>query len=147
MIRVQTVDFNPGDELEQLRRENNGKAGAMVSFTGLVRDLNEGDNITQLTLEHYPGMTEKALAKIETQANAQWQLTATLIIHRVGPLKPNDNIVLVVAASMHRKQAFAACEFMIDTLKTNAPFWKKESLRNSDRWLTPVRPAAGYSRR
>ena len=137
MIRVQTVDFNPGDELEQLRRENNGKAGAMVSFTGLVRDLNAGDNIKQLTLEHYPGMTEKALAKIETQANAQWQLTATLIIHRVGPLKPNDNIVLVVAASMHRKQAFAACEFMIDTLKTSAPFWKKESLRNSDRWLTP----------
>jgi len=137
MIRVQTVDFNPGDELEQLRRENNGKAGAMVSFTGLVRDLNEGDNITQLTLEHYPGMTEKALARIETQANAQWQLTATLIIHRVGPLQPNDNIVLVVAASMHRKQAFAACEFMIDTLKTSAPFWKKESLQNSDRWLTP----------
>jgi molybdopterin synthase catalytic subunit len=137
MIRVQTVDFNPGDELEQLRRENNGKAGAMVSFTGLVRDLNEGDNITRLTLEHYPGMTEKALAKIEAQAKAQWQLTATLIIHRVGPLKPNDNIVLVVAASMHRKQAFAACEFIIDTLKTNAPFWKKESLQNSDRWLTP----------
>jgi molybdopterin synthase catalytic subunit len=136
MIRVQTANFNPGDELELLRRENNGKAGAMVSFTGLVRDLNEGDNITQLTLEHYPGMTEKALAKIETQANAQWELTATLIIHRVGPLKPNDNIVLVVAASMHRKQAFAACEFMIDTLKTNAPFWKKESLQNSDRWLT-----------
>ena len=137
MIRVQTTDFNPGDELELLRRENNGKAGAMVSFTGLVRDLNEGDNITQLTLEHYPGMTEKALEKIETQANAQWELTTTLIIHRVGPLKPNDNIVLVVAASMHRKQAFAACEFMIDTLKTNAPFWKKESLQNSDRWLTP----------
>ena len=137
MIRIQTGDFNPGDELESLRRENEGKAGAIVSFTGLVRDLNEGDNITQLTLEHYPGMTEKALAKIETQANTQWELTATLIIHRVGPLKPNDNIVLVVAASMHRKQAFAACEFMIDTLKTNAPFWKKESLQNSDRWLTP----------
>ena len=137
MIRVQTVDFNPGDELEQLRSVNNGKAGAMVSFTGLVRDLNEGDNITQLTLEHYPGMTEKALAKIETQANAQWELTATLIIHRIGPLQPNDNIVLVVAASMHRRQAFAACEFMIDTLKTSAPFWKKESLQNSDRWLTP----------
>jgi len=137
MIRVQTVDFNPGDELEQLRSVNTGKAGAMVSFTGLVRDLNEGDNITQLTLEHYPGMTEKALAKIETQANTQWELTATLIIHRVGPLQPNDNIVLVVAASMHRKQAFAACEFMIDTLKTSAPFWKKESLQNSDRWLTP----------
>ena len=137
MIRVQTDDFNPGVELEQLRSENNGQAGAMVSFTGLVRDLNEGDNITQLTLEHYPGMTEKALTKIEAQANKQWDLTATLIIHRVGPLTPNDNIVLVVAASMHRKQAFQACEYMIDTLKTNAPFWKKESLADSDRWLTP----------
>ena len=137
MIRVQTDDFNPGIELEQLRSENNGQAGAIVSFTGLVRDLNEGDNITQLTLEHYPGMTEKALTKIEAQANEQWDLTATLIIHRVGPLQPNDNIVLVVAASMHRKQAFQACEYMIDTLKTNAPFWKKESLADSDRWLTP----------
>jgi molybdopterin synthase catalytic subunit len=137
MIRVQTDDFNPGIELEQLRSENNGQAGAIVSFTGLVRDLNEGDNITQLTLEHYPGMTEKALTKIEAQANEQWDLTATLIIHRVGPLTPNDNIVLVVAASMHRKQAFQACEYMIDTLKTNAPFWKKESLADSDRWLTP----------
>ena len=137
MIRVQTDDFNPGFELEQLRSENHGLAGAMVSFSGLVRDLNEGDSITQLTLEHYPGMTEKALTKIEAQANQQWELTATLIIHRVGPLQPNDNIVLVVAASMHRKQAFQACEFMIDTLKTNAPFWKKESLADSDRWLTP----------
>ena len=137
MIRVQTDDFNPGVELEQLRSENNGQAGAMVSFTGLVRDLNEGDNITQLTLEHYPGMTEKALTKIEAQANEQWDLTATLIIHRVGPLQPNDNIVLVVAASMHRKQAFQACDYMIDTLKTNAPFWKKESLADTDRWLTP----------
>lgn len=137
MIRVQTDDFNPGFELEQLRQENNGQAGAMVSFTGLVRDLNEGDSITQLTLEHYPGMTEKALTKIEAQAHQQWELTATLIIHRVGPLQPNDNIVLVVAASMHRKQAFQACEFMIDTLKTNAPFWKKEALQNSARWLTP----------
>ena len=137
MIRVQTDDFDPGAELEQLRRENSGRAGAMVSFTGLVRDLNEGDNITQLTLEHYPGMTEKALATIETQANARWDLTATLSIHRVGPLQPNDNIVLVIAASMHRKQAFEACEFMIDTLKTNAPFWKKESLRDGDRWLSP----------
>jgi molybdopterin synthase catalytic subunit len=137
MIRVQTDDFNPGAELERLRKENNGQAGAMVSFTGLVRDLNQDDSITQLTLEHYPGMTEKALTKIEAQANEQWELTATLIIHRIGPLKPNDNIVLVIAASRHRKQAFEACEFMIDTLKTNAPFWKKESLADSDRWLSP----------
>ena len=137
MIRVQADDFNAGAELERLRRENNGQAGAMVSFTGLVRDLNEGDNIKQLTLEHYPGMTEKALKKIEAQANEQWDLTATLIIHRVGPLTPNDNIVLVVAASAHRKQAFRACEYMIDTLKTNAPFWKKETLIEGDRWVTP----------
>ena len=137
MIRVQTDDFNPGVELERLRSVNHGQAGAMVSFTGLVRELNEGTSITQLTLEHYPGMTEKALLKIEAQSHQRWELTATLIIHRVGPLQPNDNIVLVVAASQHRQQAFQACEFIIDTLKTTAPFWKKETLTDSDRWLTP----------
>jgi len=138
VIRVQTEDFDAGAELEQLRRENHGKAGAMVSFTGLVRDLNEGDTVTQMTLEHYPGMTEKALTKIEEQANGQWDLTATLIIHRVGSLNPNDNIVFVAAASQHRKQAFLACEFMIDTLKTNAPFWKKEVLTDRVRWVEPA---------
>ena len=135
MIRVQTDDFDAGVELEQLRRRNNGQAGAIVSFTGLVRDLNAGDTVLQMTLEHYPGMTEKALTKIEQAAREQWALTATLIIHRVGPLAPNDNIVFVAAASQHRKQAFRACEFMIDTLKTNAPFWKKEALSNSTRWV------------
>ena len=140
MIRVQTEDFDPGSELERLRRENHGKAGAMVSFTGLVRDLNAGDTVTQMILEHYPGMTEKALTKIEAQANEQWDLTATLIIHRVGPLSPDDNIVFVVAASRHRQQAFRACEFMIDTLKTSAPFWKKETLADSDRWVEPGTP-------
>lgn len=135
MIQVQTNDFDPGVELERLRSRNNGQAGAIVSFTGLVRDLNEGDAITQMTLEHYPGMTEKALDKIEQEANARWELTATLIIHRVGPLSPNDNIVFVAAASRHRQQAFRACEFMIDTLKTNAPFWKKESLPGGTRWV------------
>lgn len=87
--------------------------------------LREGDNISKLTLEQYPGMTEKALAEIEAQVNRLWELTVTLIIHRVGPLLPNDNIVLVVVASLHRKQAFEACEFMIDILKTRAPFWKR----------------------
>jgi len=135
MNQVQTNDFDPGVELERLRSRNNGQAGAIVSFTGLVRDLNEGDAITQMTLEHYPGMTEKALDKIEQEANARWELTATLIIHRVGPLSPNDNIVFVAAASRHRQQAFRACEFMIDTLKTNAPFWKKESLPGGTRWV------------
>jgi molybdopterin synthase catalytic subunit len=137
MIRVQTEDFDPGAELEQLQQLNNGQAGAMVSFTGLVRDLNAGDTVTQMTLEHYPGMTEKALAKIELEANDRWELTASIIIHRVGPLKPNDNIVFVAAASRHRKQAFRACEFMIDTLKTNAPFWKKENVSGGTRWVEP----------
>ncbi len=138
MVRVQTGDFDPGTELEQLRRENHGKAGAMVSFTGLVRDLNEGDTVMQMTLEHYPGTTEKALTKLEAQANGQWNLTTTLIIHRVGALNPNYNIVFVVAASRHRKQAFLACEFMIDTLKSNAPFWKKETLADRVRWVEPA---------
>lgn len=137
MIRVQTGDFDVGAELEQLRRDNNGRAGAMVSFTGLVRDINAGDSVAEMTLEHYPGMTEKALEKIEQQANTRWELTASLIIHRVGALQPNDNIVLVIAASKHRKQAFQACEFMIDTLKTEAPFWKKETLPEGTRWVEP----------
>ena len=138
MIRVQTENFDPGFELEQLRQRNKGQAGAMVSFTGLVRDLNAGDTIMQMTLEHYPGMTEKALHKIELEANERWELTASVIIHRVGPLHPDDNIVFVAAASRHRKQAFRACEFMIDTLKTEAPFWKKETLPGGARWVEPA---------
>jgi len=135
MIRVQTEDFDAGAELEQLRGSNKGQAGAMVSFTGLMRDLNVGDTVTQMTLEHYPGMTEKALERIEQVANERWELTATLIIHRVGSLTPNDNIVFVAAASRHREQAFRACEYMIDTLKTEAPFWKKETLSGRTRWV------------
>jgi len=135
MIRVQTEDFDPGVETEQLRHRNKGQAGAIVSFIGLVRDLNAGDTVTQMTLEHYPGMTEKALARIELEANDRWELTASIIIHRVGPLAPNDNIVFVAAASQHRQQAFRACEFMIDTLKTKAPFWKNETLPDGTRWV------------
>jgi len=93
MIRVQTADFDPGIELEQLRLQNHGRAGAIVSFTGLVRDLNEGENIARMTLEHYPGMTEKVLADLEHEAHERWELTATLIIHRVGSLLPDDRIV------------------------------------------------------
>ena len=135
MIRVQTEDFDAGAELERLRSSYRGQAGAVVSFTGLVRDLNAGDTVMQMTLEHYPGITEKALAKIEQAASERWELTATVIIHRVGPLSPNDNIVFVAAASRHRKQAFRACEYMIDTLKTEAPFWKKETLSDRTRWV------------
>ena len=136
MIRVQTEDFDPGLELEQLREQNNGQAGAMVSFTGLVRDLNEGEAISQLTLEHYPGMTEKALGKIEAEACKRWNLIDSVIIHRVGPLQPNDRIVFVAASSAHRKDAFQACEFMIDTLKTDAPFWKQEDTSTGKRWVS-----------
>ena len=136
MIRVQQEDFDPGAELERLRGRLQGRVGAMVSFIGLVRDLNEGDAITGMTLEHYPGMTEKALAAIAAEATACWQLNDAVIIHRVGSLAPNDRIVLVVAAGAHRKEAFRACEFMIDILKTKAPFWKKEASPGGDRWVT-----------
>lgn len=135
VIRVQTEDFDPGSELEQLRLQNHGRAGAIVSFTGLVRDLNDGENITHMTLEHYPGMTEKVLADLEREAQTRWELTATLIIHRVGPLLPDDRIVFVAAASAHRQQAFRACEYLIDTLKTSAPFWKKETTAGGERWV------------
>jgi len=143
MIRVQGDDFDPGYELEQLRLQNHGRAGALVSFTGLVRDLNDGEQITQMVLEHYPGMTEKVLAELEREAQARWELTATLIIHRVGPLLPDDRIVLVAVASAHRQQAFRACEFLIDTLKTRAPFWKKETTSGGERWVTEAQDAPG----
>jgi len=139
MIRVQQEDFDPGAELERLRGRLQGRVGAMVSFIGLVRDLNEGAEITAMTLEHYPGMTEKALAAIAAEATARWKLSDAVIIHRIGPLAPNDRIVLVVAAGAHRKGAFRACEFMIDTLKTKAPFWKKEATPGGDRWVTTTR--------
>ena len=135
MIRVQTEDFDPGPELEALRQRCAGKAGAVVSFTGLVRDLNQDAAISQLTLEHYPGMTEQALASIETDAGSRWQLVDSIIIHRIGPLLPNDRIVFVAAASPHRAEAFRACEFMIDALKVQAPFWKKETLPDGERWV------------
>jgi molybdopterin synthase catalytic subunit len=135
MIRVQQEDFDTGAELERLRGKLQGNTGAMVSFIGLVRDLNEGDAITGMTLEHYPGMTEKALAAIVAEATDRWKLNDAVIIHRVGPLAPNDRIVLVIAASAHRKEAFRACEFMIDALKTKAPFWKKEATPRGARWV------------
>ena len=135
MIRVQTEDIDPGRELEALRLRSAGKAGAVVSFTGLLRDLNQDATIRQLTLEHYPGMTEQALAAIETDAGSRWQLVDSIIIHRIGPLLPNDRIVFVAAASPHRAEAFRACEFMIDALKVQAPFWKKETLPDGERWV------------
>jgi molybdopterin synthase catalytic subunit len=140
MIRVQQEDFDPGAELERLRLSLQGSAGGVVSFIGLVRELNEGAAITGMTLEHYPGMTEKALGAIAVEATERWKLIDAVIIHRIGPLAPNDRIVLVIAASEHRKHAFRACEFMIDALKTNAPFWKKETTPRGSRWITTAAP-------
>ncbi|MFZ6872820.1 molybdopterin synthase catalytic subunit MoaE [Undibacterium sp. Di27W] len=134
MIRVQTADFDLNAELLQLRQGNPG-IGAVVSFVGLVRDINDGEDISAMELEHYPGMTEKALEQIVVQAQARWDLIDALVIHRVGPLLPLDQIVLVAVATRHRGDAFAACEFIMDYLKTEAPFWKKEQTSDGARWV------------
>ena len=133
-ILVQEPDFDPGAEINALHA-GNAKVGAVASFVGLVRDLNEGENITTLTLEHYPAMTEKSLREIVDQAMARWKLIDVSLIHRVGKLQPQDRIVFVGVASMHRGDAFAACEFIMDYLKTQAPFWKKEGTPGNERWV------------
>ncbi len=133
-VRVQTGDFDLTTEIAQLRA-NTPKVGAIVNFVGVVRDLNEGEQIAEMELEHYPGMTEKALEDIIAQARSRWDLFDALVIHRVGPLKPLDQIVLVAVTSAHRGEAFAACEFIIDYLKTQAPFWKKEQTPQGSRWV------------
>ena len=134
VVRVQTEDFDVGVEVNAMRLSH-PNIGAVVSFVGQVRDLNDGDHVATMTLEHYPGMTEKSLSGIVEQAVARWSIADALIVHRVGKLKPLDQIVLVLVASAHRKDAFAACEFMMDFLKTEAPFWKKEQTPNGERWV------------
>lgn len=133
-VRVQTEDFDLTTEISQLRA-GFPKVGAVVNFVGTVRDLNEGEQVAEMELEHYPGMTEKALEDIIAQARSRWDLFDALVIHRVGPLKPLDQIVLVAVTSAHRGEAFAACEFIIDYLKTEAPFWKKEQTPQGARWV------------
>ncbi|WP_256493242.1 molybdopterin synthase catalytic subunit MoaE [Endozoicomonas sp. SCSIO W0465] len=133
MISIQVDDFNPGQEYERL--EGNTSSGAIVTFTGTVRDMNLGDEVGGLFLEHYPGMTEKALQEIIDEAVQRWELQVVRIIHRIGQLHPGDRIVFVGVASAHRKEAFAACEFIMDYLKTRAPFWKKETTPEGDRWV------------
>ena len=133
-VRVQTGDFDLGAELSKLRHAN-ASIGALVSFVGQVRDINDGDAINTLTLEHYPEMTHKALEAIEHEAKKRWQLIDTLIIHRFGTLKPQDQIVLVAITCSHRGDAFKACEFIMDYLKTSAPFWKKEATNQGERWV------------
>ncbi len=133
-ISVQTKDFDLGAEVATLRAGKPG-IGAIVSFVGTVRDMNEGSSVAEMELEHYPGMTEKALYDIVEQAQGRWDLIGVRVIHRVGPLKPQDQIVLVVVGSPHRGEAFAACEFIMDYLKTEAPFWKKEQTPEGARWV------------
>jgi len=133
-IQVQTEAFDLAAEVAALHRDN-PKVGAVASFLGLVRDVNEGDGVNTLTLEHYPGMTEKALAEIVRDAFERWELLDATVIHRVGELHPTEAIVLVAVASAHRGEAFAACEFIMDYLKTRAPFWKKEVTPEGERWV------------
>ena len=116
-------------------RADDARIGAVASFLGLVRDLNDGASVSAMTLEHYPGMTEKALEAIVAEAKQRWNIYDALVIHRVGPLKPCDQIVLVAVSSAHRGEAFAACEFIMDYLKTRAPFWKKEDTPDGGRWV------------
>ena len=133
-VRVQAEDFDTGRELDALTA-GRADVGALASFVGLVRDANDGSPVKAMTLVHYPGMTEKALTDICEQAMSRWDLIDTLVIHRVGALKPGERIVLVGVSSAHRGEAFAACEFIMDYLKTRAPFWKREETPQGARWV------------
>lgn len=133
-VRVQQDDFDAGREISALA-ENNHAIGGVVTFIGRVRDLAEDGGITAMTLEHYAGMTERELEKIEAKARSRWPLEALLIVHRVGRLEPGDQIVLVITASSHRHAAFEANQFLVDWLKTKAPFWKMESTEQGDSWV------------
>lgn len=142
MIRVQAEDFDCGAEIRALTAERED-IGALVSFTGLVRRGEGEAEIRAMTLEHYPGMTEKELERIEAEAKSRWPLSATTIIHRHGRLLPGDNIVLVITASPHRQAAFEAAEFLMDYLKTNAPFWKKEEPQHGEGGWVAAKHADG----
>ena len=133
-VRVQNEDFDVGAEIAALRRAD-ARVGAVASFVGVVRDMNEGGTVEEMALEHYPGMTERSIEEIIVQAHGRWKIYDALVVHRVGTLKPTDQIVLVVVTSAHRADAFAACEFIMDYLKTRAPFWKKEKTPSGARWV------------
>ena len=133
-VRIQAEDFDLSTEVAQLRAAN-PKVGAVVTFVGTVRDLNEGESVAEMELEHYPGMTEQSIAAIIEQARQRWPVSGALVIHRIGPLRPMEQIVLVAVTGAHRGEAFAACEFIIDYLKTEAPFWKKEQTPSGARWV------------
>ena len=133
-VRIQTEDFDAGAEMAAMRTANPA-IGAIASFVGVVRNTNEGDCVSEMTLEHYPGMTEKSIGEIVEQARSRWHVIDALVVHRVGTLQPTDQIVLVIVTSGHRGDAFAACEFIMDYLKTRAPFWKKEKTGRGERWV------------
>jgi molybdopterin synthase catalytic subunit len=133
-VRVQTADFDPGREIAALRA-GDPRVGAVASFIGTVRDVNDASPVAAMTLEHYPGMTEKALAAIVDEARSRFDILDALVVHRVGELAPTDQIVLVVVTSAHRGDAFDACRFVMDYLKTRAPFWKKERTADGTRWV------------
>jgi len=133
-VRIQTQDFDLSQEIKQLRA-GDARVGAIATFVGTVRDRNDGSDVAAMTLEHYPGMTEKSLEEIIEKAKARWDIFDVLIIHRVGPLNIEDQIVLTAVTSAHRGEAFAACEYVMDYLKTLAPFWKKEDTPEGARWV------------
>lgn len=133
-VRVLAQDFDVNAELAALRGANAG-IGAVVSFLGTVRDINDGSAVSEMELEHYPGMTEQALEEIVQQAKSRWNIIDALVVHRVGPMRPLEQIVLVAVAAAHRGEAFLACEFIIDYLKMDAPFWKKEQTPEGARWV------------
>jgi molybdopterin synthase catalytic subunit len=133
-VRVQSSPFDPGAEVNALHAANVG-IGAVVSFVGYVRDFNEGREVSGMFLEHYPGMTEKALEKIVVEAGQRWPLLRLEVLHRVGALEPGEPIVFVGVASAHRQAAFEACDFVMDYLKTRAPFWKKEITADGPKWV------------
>ena len=133
-IRVQSAPFDPGAEVNALHAANAG-IGAVVGFVGYVRDFNAGQDVAGMFLEHYPGMTEKSLEAIVAEAESRWSLLGVRVIHRFGRLVPGDRIVFVGVAGSHRGEAFAACEFIMDYLKTRAPFWKKEDTPEGGRWV------------
>ena len=132
VVQTEPLDI---EAIQNALRAENPAIGALVSFVGLMRDLNEGDRVLAMTLEHYPGMTEKALQAIVSEAEQRWGLLGVRVVHRIGELRPLDPIVVVVVASAHRGEAFRACEFVIDYLKTRAPFWKKEKTAGGERWV------------
>lgn len=146
-IKIVETGFNPWQEIEnyqQAATDFAGKFGATNIFIGTMRDFNEGDNVKGMTLEHYPGMTEKHLAKIVKDAMQQWALLDVLLIHRVGDLLPNQAIVLIAVWSSHRGDAFDSCRYIMEELKSNAPFWKKEQLVEGSRWVSSN--TAGYKK-